>query len=257
MSVIPADEQSTEIHVLGVKINLMTFSDFCRVIDSAIEERGKLRIYYANAHTIDDAQSHEKLRQAINEGDYVYCDGFGVALLARLLGQPAPQRFTAPDWLHDISPHWAAKQYRLYFLGSEPEVAAKAAITLKRQHPNLNIIGTHDGYFDMGKEQSGEVIELINATKPDIFLVGFGSPSQEYWINRHYQEVAAPVTIAVGGAFDYISGHKPRAPRWMTRMGFEWLGRLVTEPRRLFVRYVIGLPRVLLKALLVRLSMTK
>jgi len=97
---------------------------------------------------------------------------------------------------------------------------------------------------------------MINAAAPDIVWVGLSTPKQERWMAGHRERLTAPVLIGVGAAFDFLTGRKPQAPRWMQRAGLEWLFRLLTEPRRLWRRYLINNPLfvalVVLQALGVR-----
>ncbi|MCJ7512011.1 MAG: WecB/TagA/CpsF family glycosyltransferase, partial [Anaerolineales bacterium] len=81
------------------------------------------------------------------------------------------------------------------------------------------------------------VVEQINAARPDIVWIGLSTPKQERWMAAHFGRIEAPVMIGVGAAFDFLSGRKPQAPRWMQRAGLEWLFRLASEPRRLWPRY--------------------
>src|SRR5690606_9053131 len=110
---------------------------------------------------------------------------------------------------------------------------------------------THHGFFDKapGGPESLAVIGGINATRPDIVIVGFGMPAQERWVHDHRSALDAPVVLTGGAVFDYVSGRLRRAPAWMTGHGLEWLGRLVIEPRRLMRRYVVGNPLFLARVL--------
>lgn len=86
----------------------------------------------------------------------------------------------------------------------------------------------------------GDVIDAINAARPDILWVGLGSPKQDHWIVLNRQALQVPVIIGIGAAFDFHSGIKPQAPLWMQRSGSEWLFRLGCEPGRLWRRYLVG-----------------
>jgi len=91
-------------------------------------------------------------------------------------------------------------------------------------------------------EEDAGIVERINAAQPDIVWVGLGAPKQEYWMAAHQGRIAAPVMIGVGAAFDFHAGLKRQAPLWMQRSGLEWLFRLLSEPRRLWKRYLINNP---------------
>ena len=130
----------------------------------------------------------------------------------------------------------------VYLLGSEPGVAADAAERLHRWYPPLDVAGTHHGYFELGSEHDERVIEDINARRPDIVLVGMGSPKQELWVQRNAHRVDTDVLWTVGALFDYVSGRVPRAPAWLADNGLEWIFRLAIEPQRMWRRYLLGNP---------------
>ena len=122
--------------------------------------------------------------------------------------------------------------------------------------PNLGIVGIHHGYFDhtSGSSENETVIQQINAANPDVFVVGFGMPLQEWWLKENWDRVNADVAITLGAIFDYVSGELRREPRFLTDNGFEWLARLFIEPRRLWRRYMVGNPVFLMRVLVQRLT---
>jgi N-acetylglucosaminyldiphosphoundecaprenol N-acetyl-beta-D-mannosaminyltransferase len=130
----------------------------------------------------------------------------------------------------------------MFFLGTRQEVVKKAATVLKEKFPQLRILGVHHGYFNktVTSSENQEVVASINALQPDILVVGFGMPAQEKWILENRDGLNVHIIFPVGAFFDYLSREVVRAPRWMTDHGFEWLGRLWIEPRRLWRRYLMG-----------------
>ena len=123
--------------------------------------------------------------------------------------------------------------------------SAQAAAALRRWYPRLDVEGTHHGYFEIGSPHSERVLEHISEHRPDILLVGMGTPQQELWVDRYCDRVEAGVVWTVGALFDYLSGRTPRAPHWISDHGFEWIFRLVVEPRRMWRRYLLGNPAFL------------
>ena len=107
----------------------------------------------------------------------------------------------------------------------------------------MKIVGYMSGYFDVAKE--GSVIDAINARKPDLLLVAMGVPKQEKWICRNKDKVNSKIIIAVGGFFDFMAGTNRRAPKFMRRLGMEWIYRIYQEPKRMWRRYVFGIPEFL------------
>ena len=125
-------------------------------------------------------------------------------------------------------------------MGGKPDVVQKAAVELEKRFPGLEISGFHHGFFNE-REESG-IIKEINFLKPNILMVGLGVPKQEKWVRRHLNELDVNLCWGVGAAFDWLSGQRKRAPRWMVSCGFEWAHRLYQEPKRLMRRYLIGNP---------------
>jgi N-acetylglucosaminyldiphosphoundecaprenol N-acetyl-beta-D-mannosaminyltransferase len=143
-----------------------------------------------------------------------------------------------PDLLLEACRFGLSLGWRHFFYGGEAGVAAALAAKLAGQYPGLRIAGIYSPPFrPLTEVEDQEVLRLINDSGADIVWVGLGSPKQEYWMAEHLGKLHAPVMIGVGAAFDFLSGQKPQAPRWIQRSGLEWLFRLATEPRRLWPRY--------------------
>jgi N-acetylglucosaminyldiphosphoundecaprenol N-acetyl-beta-D-mannosaminyltransferase len=200
------------------------------------------RVMYVNAHVLNQSRINPALRDALEHADLVYCDGYGVRLAAKALETPVPHRMTGADWIWGLAALCAAAGQSVYLLGSEPGVSCEAARRLTRRHPRLQVAGTHHGYFEAGSTHDDRVVEDINARRPDIVLVGMGSPKQELWIEHNAHRLDAGVLWSVGALFDYVSGRTPRAPALLSDNGLEWIFRLAVEPQRMWRRYLLGNP---------------
>lgn len=163
-------------------------------------------------------------------------------LAAKALSTEIPHRMTGADWVWDLASLCEEQDHSVYLLGCEPGVAAQAGRRLLRAHPRLRIVGTHHGYFELGSGHDERVIEHINACKPDILLVGMGTPKQELWAQRTIDQLDCRVLWNVGALFDYVSGRVPRAPASLADNGLEWIFRLAIEPKRMWRRYLVGNP---------------
>jgi N-acetylglucosaminyldiphosphoundecaprenol N-acetyl-beta-D-mannosaminyltransferase len=126
--------------------------------------------------------------------------------------------------------------YTHYLLGGSKECMARLQRRLLAVQPNLCIVGAHDGYFSPDEEE--KIVGEINQLSPDFIWVGLGTPKQQDWIHRHKKKISRGVLFAVGFAFDVNAGSKKDAPWWMQRFGLTWLFRILSEPRRLAIRYV-------------------
>lgn len=221
------------------------FDEVARAIDG--RRPTPLRIAYANAHTCNLFHDDPRYRAALLRADLIYADGNGPRLAAWLAGASLPERMTAADWIVDLCRRAAERGDRLFLLGTKPEMLAAAVARLQKLAPELQLVGSHHGF--LRDAQASEVLEAIRRAQPDILLVGMGSPRQEIWMAEHAERAGVPVVWSVGAALDYASGLQRRPPRWLRRLGLEWLGRLLIEPRRLAGRYLIGLPRFVIRAL--------
>jgi N-acetylglucosaminyldiphosphoundecaprenol N-acetyl-beta-D-mannosaminyltransferase len=200
------------------------------------------RVMYVNAHVLNRSREIPALRQALERADLVYCDGYGVRLAAKALDAEVPHRMTGADWIWALAGMCESAGHSIYMLGCDPGVAEAAAARLRRQYPRLEITGAHHGYFELGSPHDDRVVEDINSHRPDILLVGMGTPKQELWAERNAPLLDASVCWTVGALFDYVSGRVPRAPGWLADNGLEWIFRLVIEPQRMWRRYLLGNP---------------
>jgi len=176
------------------------------------------------------AQRAPAFREVLERAELCIADGVGLLWAARRLGRPLPERVTGSDSLPLIAARAARQGWRLYLLGAAPGVAARTAAILVGQYPGLQIAGVYAGSPAEGEAPG--IVGRIRQARADVLLVAYGAPAQDLWIARHRQELAVPVMLGVGGTFDHIAGVQRRAPRWLQRLGLEWLFRLVTQPRR-------------------------
>lgn len=246
---LAGENVTRRIEILGVGVDLVDVESLqrgilrmCRRTREAGE--GCDPVLNVNSHCLNLAWSRPWLRSALNEASLVFCDGAGVALAARILGLPAPERITYADWMWRLAGFSAREGLTMYLIGARPGVAEEAARKLIHRHPALRIVGAEHGHFDKsaGSSENEAALARIADAAPDILVVGFGMPLQERWISENRRGLGCGVALAGGAAFDYVSGRARRGPPVLTDNGFEWLARLAIEPRRLWRRYVIGNP---------------
>jgi N-acetylglucosaminyldiphosphoundecaprenol N-acetyl-beta-D-mannosaminyltransferase len=243
---LPVRPQS---RIFGLPVELSEPADILRTISGWVGAGTTKRVMYVNAHVVNQSRTSLELRDALGSADLVYCDGYGVRVAARSLSLEVPHRMTGADWVWGLAALCEMAGHSLYLLGSEPPVARQAADRLARWYPRLNVAGTHHGYFELGSPHEERVLEDIDARRPDIVLVGMGTPKQELWIERHAERVPASVLWSVGALLDYVSGRTPRAPRWLADNGAEWIFRLALEPQRMWRRYLLGNPAFLARVM--------
>lgn len=206
-----------------------TLNDACRVVVTP------------NADHAVMYQQQPALRRAYEHASLVLADGMPVVVAGRLLGRPLPCRVTGSD----LAPALFAATEKfgplsVFLLGAAPGVAQRAASRIAQDWPLVNVLGTYSPPlgFERDPLQTKSILSMIEAAQPDVLIVGFGAPKQELWVDAHRQQIQARVALCIGATIDFLAGEKKRAPRWMRRVGLEWLHRVGSEPRRLLKRYL-------------------
>lgn len=231
-------------NIFEIPVDLAPPAELLRRITGWVGDgRPPRQVMYVNAHVLNQSVEIPGLRGALESADLVYCDGYGVRLAAKAMDAEIPHRMTGADWVWGLASLCESAEQSVYLLGSEPGVAAEATRRLQRWYPGLRIVGTHHGYFEPGSAHDDRVVEDINSKRPDIVLVGMGSPKQELWVQHNAGRIDTDVLWTVGALFDYVSGRVPRAPGWLADNGLEWIFRLAIEPQRMWRRYLLGNPQ--------------
>jgi N-acetylglucosaminyldiphosphoundecaprenol N-acetyl-beta-D-mannosaminyltransferase len=237
------------VDVLGIGVDPYPLNEVLDRVVAFARGGAKRLILYSNVHVTDMGYHDADLRRIINSADLVYVDGSGIRVGATLLGRWLPPRMTGADWIYDLCNRCITEDLSLYFLAGEPGIAERAKLLLETRHPGLRVVGTHHGYLANDSQANAAAMADITRTKPDIVIVGMGTPIQERWIDANYARIEAPVVWAAGAVFDFVTGAVRRGPRWMLDHHLEWAARLVAEPGRLWRRYVIGNPLFLIRVL--------
>ena len=226
--------------ILGIKVSPATAVEIHQNISRIIESGKKGVVLSGNVHGINTARKHAWLKAFYNTADIVRVDGAGIVLGAKILGQSIPKRLTWADWGWMLAEYCSSKGHTLYFLGGPDDAAKIAAEKLTENAPGLKVLGSQHGYFNKKNKENKKVIDDINTCNPDILVVGMGMPLQERWLLDNLSNINAKVFITAGAAFEYLSCSRTRCPRWMGEIGFEWLFRLLLEPKRMAGRYLMG-----------------
>jgi N-acetylglucosaminyldiphosphoundecaprenol N-acetyl-beta-D-mannosaminyltransferase len=233
------------VSILGVQIGDYSQAEAIALIETLIAERGDTHsIFIANAHTLNVATDEARYRAVLNSATEVFADGTGARWAARLRGVRLKDNLVGTDLIPRLFDATAGRGYRYFLLGADADAIERAAKTCLKAFPGWDLAGFHHGYIE--GEKTLEVIEQINAARPDLLLVAMGNPRQEIWIHTHQMKLHVPVCIGVGGLFDHWAGNLQRAPLWVRQRGLEWLQILLQQPRK-WRRYLIGNPLFLLR----------
>jgi N-acetylglucosaminyldiphosphoundecaprenol N-acetyl-beta-D-mannosaminyltransferase len=230
-----------------VPIDAVTQRGALDIVERMVNEGGGT-VFTPNVDHVVQAEYNARFRDAYSRVSLSLADGMPVLWAARLLREPLPERVTGSDFVPVLLERAAQLGWRVYFLGGAPGVGSLAKDKLVAKYPGLKIVGVDSPQLDVDDqpEKLAAIVARVRATEPQVVLVAFGAPKQELWIDSARDTLKPAVLIGVGASLDFIAGTVPRAPRWMSAAGMEWLFRLLREPRRLWKRYLVRDPRFLM-----------
>ena len=231
------------VNILGVGVSAINMAQALNVIEGWIAQRQAHYVCVTGVHGIVESQGNNSLQRVHNAAGLVTPDGMPLVWLARLHGLEHVERVYGPDLMLALCHRSISKGYRHFLYGGAEGVPDRLANRLKRRYPGLRIVGSYSPPFrPLTDEEDKQTVQAINEANPDVVWIGLSTPKQERWMAEHIGRLTAPVLVGVGAAFDFHSGLKRQAPRWMQRSGLEWLFRLANEPRRLWRRYLVNNP---------------
>ncbi len=230
----------SRITILGIPIDRLTMAQTVAYITTFMTEPHLHQITTPNPEFVMAAQTDADFHRILNQADLCLPDGIGLVWASRWLRQPIPERVPGSELVYKLAEAAATSSIPLFLLGAQPGIAEQAGTILQTQYPGLIIAGTYAGSPHPAEDET--ICQLINESQANLLYVAYGAPQQDKWIDRNRGRIpTVRVAIGVGGALDFITGKRLRAPRWMQKLGLEWLYRLWQEPWRW--RRMLALPR--------------
>lgn len=202
----------------------------------------KLLINTINAHSYNVAQKDSLFAEALKNGDVLLPDGISIVYAYKWLLRKKIKRIAGADLFHFAMTDLNKNGGICFFLGSNDYVLKAITERAKIDYPNIKLY-TYAPFYkkEFSKEENQEMIDAVNQITPDILWIGMTAPKQEKWAYIHLDELKVKGWIGcIGAVFDFYAGTKRRAPKWMISLGLEWLHRLLTDPKRMWKRYLIG-----------------
>lgn len=209
--------------ILGIKISDLSLESILEEVRKWLKNgERKHYIVTPNSEILVHAQKNKEFAKILDDADLALPDGIGVVLASKFLGREISERITGVDFMKNLCQIAQKEGFTIGLIGGGPAIAVKARECLLKMYPRLRIVLAQE-------EWDGD----FKNTQIDILFVAFGAPRQEIWISKNLKKLPVKVAIGVGGAFDYLSGRVPRAPKWVQNLGFEWLFRLIRQPWRI------------------------
>lgn len=233
--------------IIGVPINNVNINEAVSLALLYMDEKKEdtKTIFTPNPEFIMNALKDEEFMQILNKSSLNIADGIGVVIASKILGYPLRERVAGYDLVQNLFSYMRSKEKTVYFLGATEEVILAAKENMEKKYRGLKVVGVHNGYFSENEEYL--IIDEINELRPDLLLVGLGSPRQEKWIFNNKDKIDTKVMIGVGGSFDVMAGFIKRAPKFFINLNLEWFYRLITQPTRF--KRMIKLPLFLFEVL--------
>lgn len=234
-------------------LDVVSFSGALQRIEELVDEGAGGAVFTPNVDHVVTAEDDAAFRAAHGAARLVVADGQILVWAARLLRTPVPEKVSGSDLVWPLMERAGRRGWRVYLLGGAPGAAAAAGARFAKEL-GVQIVGIDDARIpeDAPPGAPDPVADRVRSAAPHLVLVALGAPKQEKWIHRNAARLGPAVALGIGASLDFLAGNARRAPRWMSRIGLEWLHRLAQDPRRMARRYLVKDPRfagVLLRTL--------
>lgn len=223
------------IRILNTQIDNCTMTEAAEEVMRMARRRKPSYVVTPNLDFLLNMDEDPEFDEACREADLILADGISIVLLAKLFRQPLKEKVSGSDLFPVICKMSAEEGMTVFLLGAAPGVAEKAAENLKRSFSGLKVAGTYSPPigFEHDEEEISNIIRIVTESAPDILFIAISQMKGEKFIHKYKNDLNVPVALSIGAAVDFVAGHKKRAPRWVSRMGLEWLYRTIQEPRRI------------------------
>jgi len=232
------------VDILGVEVSAVDIDRVCTEVQGWIARGERRYVCVTGVHGIMESQRDPELRRIHNESGLTVPDGMPTVWAGRYAGAAAIERVYGPEMMVAICERAAERSWSSFFYGGAPGTAEQLEGAMRDRCPGLPTVGTFTPPFrELTPEEDEAAVAAIAASGAELIWVGLSTPKQERWMAEHVARLPAPcVLFGVGAAFDINAGLRRDAPRWVGRLGLQWLYRLVQEPRRLWRRYLFNNP---------------
>lgn len=230
------------MNILGFTFSEMNMEQTVHHLDKVMDEQNQwYHVVTANPEIVMNGLKDSTLYTILNDASLITPDGIGIVIASKIFGKPLTERVTGFDLFNQLLSFrsFNEKKTKVFMLGAEENILKKAILKLKEQYPHCEIVGHHHGFFKEDSDTENMIIEEIKMSKPDLLLVGLGSPKQDYFIHKLSKQDLPLMAMGVGGSFDVLGDKVKRAPILFQKIGMEWFYRLIQQPSRLKRQFIL------------------
>ena len=213
-------------------------NELASIVKESFNKNSNLLLTYFNQNCYNHYISHSNYKELIDKRFTVYLDGIGIYFALKYLGYESVENFNASDFNDSLFELFAAESKRIFLIGGE---FLEKNIFIKAKTDCINIVGYLSGFFE--NRDHDNLVKSIRSTVPNVVIIGMGVPKQELLAAELSKSITVDEIICVGNFLEFYFGTKPRIPRLLSNLGIEWLFRLLSEPKRLWKRYLLGIPK--------------
>ncbi|NMF83990.1 WecB/TagA/CpsF family glycosyltransferase [Nodosilinea sp. P-1105] len=225
-----------QVEILNIPIDNISVSDFLEQLEKGV-------VFTPNVDHLMKLQKDIDFVKAYSQADFRVCDSQVLLLASKFLGTPIKAKISGSDLFPMFCEHHRHNEHiKIFLLGGREGVARQAQSRINQRIGRQIIVQAHSPSFGFEKNEAEceKILTMIRQSSANVLVVGVGAPKQEKWIAKHKDQLPnIDIFLAVGAAIDFEAGHKPRAPELVSQLGLEWLYRLMSEPKRLWKRYLL------------------
>ncbi|MCY4044646.1 MAG: WecB/TagA/CpsF family glycosyltransferase [Cellvibrionales bacterium] len=231
--------------VLAMQVDQLSMRSFLgRVAEWSNDKVGRY-VCVSNVHMCIECVNDERFQTIVNDADTVVADGRPIFLAQKLFGAKNIEQLRGYDITLALCELAEQKGLTVGFYGSTENVLDSLQQALKLRYPSLKqVYACSPPFRELSNAEIKAIQRDMNESGCDLLFVGLGCPKQERWMSEN-KEALNCTLLGVGAVFDFLAGNKDHAPRWLQQLGLEWLFRLVSEPKRLWRRYLTTNPKFL------------
>ncbi|QYO66374.1 WecB/TagA/CpsF family glycosyltransferase [Leptolyngbya sp. 7M] len=238
------------VRIVSLDVDLCSATSIADKVEKMVLERQGGYICFSTVHMVMEGFDDPEFAILVNSANLVIPDGMPLVWMQKLLGHKQAERTRANDMMTRLCEVAASKGWSVGFYGASEDVISGILDRLSTEFPSLTVSYAFSPPFrPPTSNEEAKIIQEIESARPALLFVGLGCPKQERWMSRNAQRLSC-VMFGVGASFDFFAGNVKEAPRWLSRIGLEWLFRLWKEPKRLWRRYLIQNPRFVFQAFL-------